>query len=100
MLIHDQIRTVICSYQKLFLDKKDIEKARCPKDKLLPSVDLALSHVFCMLDDVERLVMENKIGEALNLLGFVQGILFHNRLYTLEEIAMRNKMSGVTEDKK
>lgn len=70
-----------------------VRKERYPLDKLLPFWGLrrrALSHCHNMLPHMEQFVQENRLEKTFRWLGFIQGVLWVLRLYTLDELKNHN----------
>ena len=56
-----------------------------------------LDHIFSMIPDIEKFVEEGRIGKAFRWLGFMQGVLYCARVYTIDEMRSHNK-SGSNEE--
>lgn len=56
-----------------------------------------LMHVHQMLDKINSFVVEGKMDKAFRWLGFVQGVLWTNGLYNLNELKDHNRSENISE---
>lgn len=87
----EKILRVIEIYRKFFADN-NIGKKKYPYNKLI--VDRAgtgLGHCHSMLDEMTEFVREGRIEKAFRWLGFIQGILWLNGVYTLTDLKNHNR---------
>jgi hypothetical protein len=81
-----KIREVISVYRELF-EKMGIEKADYPPDEIIdPDSTRPLAHCHGMLDKMEVFLDEGRIEKCFRWLGFLQGFLWREGLYTLDDL--------------
>lgn len=81
---------VIEIYRKFF-EEKNIDKIDYPDDELLSCTKMGLSHCYGMIDKMEKFIHEGRIEKAFRWLGFIQGFLWSNRIYTLTNFMDHNQ---------
>ncbi|KKQ74663.1 MAG: hypothetical protein US94_C0001G0064 [Berkelbacteria bacterium GW2011_GWB1_38_5] len=86
----EKIIQVIEVYRQFFVTK-GIQKINYPHDFLLESSDLGLEHCHGMLDEMVEFVREGRIEKAFRWLGFIQGVFWANRVYTLDNLKDHNR---------
>ena len=86
----DKVLQVIATYRQRFEDD-GIGKIDYPHDDLLEHVVIGLEHCHGMLDKMVEFVHEGRTEKVFRWLGFVQGILWTNRVYTLTELKDHNR---------
>ena len=82
-----QIITIIDNYQKTL---KLLKPQRAPYDLRNPSHAEALGHAVHMCDQIKGLVAEKKLDKAHRWLGFLQGILWTQGIFTIDEMRAHN----------
>lgn len=85
----EKVREVISRYRLYFIKLK-INKEKFPHLQYCITFN-ALNHCNAMLDDMEKFVEEDRMDKVYRWLGFVQGVLWVMRIYTLEELKNHNK---------
>lgn len=85
-----KIKAAIVIYRQFF-EQKGIEKAEYPRDELLPSPELGLSHCHGMLDKMDEFLKKGKREKAMRWLCFVQGCLWSNGYHTIGQLADHNR---------
>ena len=83
-------KEVIIKYRALFEGKK-IPKQELPESEHPSSPEILLSHCYWMLDQIEAFLDSGNIGKANRWLGFIQGSLWANKLFTVEELKEQNR---------
>lgn len=86
----EKILKVIETYRKLFVER-GIGKIDYPHDHLLDRAEVGLSHCHGMLDQMVEFAREGRLDKAFCWLGFVQGVLWVNGIYTLTELKDHNR---------
>lgn len=86
----EKAREIIAVYRKKF------EALRVPKSKHVYTTSLAigdetLAHCYAMLDELETLLNRGSIAKAFEGIAFIQGCLWSNGIYSLEEIIYHNR---------
>ncbi len=80
-----KILEVIEIYRKHF-QSKELEEIDYPHNLLLDSPENGLRHCHGMLKKMEKHIEEKRREKNFRWLGFVQGVLFAFRQYTLEDL--------------
>jgi hypothetical protein len=57
----------------------------------------SLAHCYGMLDQMDKFIDEGRTDKAFRWLGFVQGILWMNSLYSLTDIMNHNRQDAPIE---
>jgi len=86
----EKVLEVIEVYRQLFL-KRGIGKIDYPHDEILDQAEVGLEHCHGMLDQMIEFVHKGKIEKAFRWLGFVQGVLWTNGIYTLSQLRDHNR---------
>ncbi|MFA5157743.1 MAG: hypothetical protein WC451_00935 [Patescibacteria group bacterium] len=86
----DKVLGVIETYRLRF-EGEGIGKIDYPHDDLLDHAKIGLEHCHGMLDKMVEFVHEGRTEKAFRWLGFVQGVLWTNRAYTLTELKDHNR---------
>lgn len=85
----DKVREVLAIYRRKF------EKMGVPKQKFsavqLPVTPSVLAHCHAMLDEVEIFIQEGRVEKAMRWLGFIQGCLWSQGMYNLEDLKNQNR---------
>ncbi|MBI2097507.1 MAG: hypothetical protein HYT46_01035 [Candidatus Vogelbacteria bacterium] len=81
---------VIETYRQLFIER-GIGKTDYPHDDLLDRTEVGLDHCHGMLDKMVEFVREGRMEKVFRWLGFVQGVLWSNRVYTLTDFRNHNR---------
>ncbi len=88
-----KVLEVIGVYRKLFVGL-GIKRIEYPHQELLENVELGLAHCHGMLDKMEEFVREGRIDKASRWLGFIQGVLWAQKIYALEHLKHHNRPSS------
>ncbi|OGI83813.1 hypothetical protein A2997_01745 [Candidatus Nomurabacteria bacterium RIFCSPLOWO2_01_FULL_36_10b] len=89
-MTEEKILEVIELYRKFFTDN-GIGKADYPSNKLLAERGLGPEHCHGMLHKMEKFIEEGRIEKTFRWLGFIQGVLWSNRLFTLDDLKNHSK---------
>lgn len=81
----DEVRQILAIYQRGF-DELNIPKEKAHLDLLVESETTALAHCNWMLDEIETLLCEGEMEKAFRWLGFIQGVLYLSREFTIDEM--------------
>src|SRR3989344_4607245 len=85
-----KVLETIATYRKLF-EEAGTGKIDYLHDELLTTPDLlSLPHCHGMLDKMEEFVRDKRIEKVMRWLGFVQGVLWVQGVYTLENLKSHN----------
>mgnify|MGYP001569397825 CR=1 FL=1 len=83
-------REVIAQY-RTFFEECGIEAIDFPHDQILRDGELALGHCHGMLDKMESFIDEGRMDKVNRWLGFIQGVLWRNGDYQLDELKDTNR---------
>lgn len=86
----DKILQVISIYRKKFEEMK-IAKADFPHEEYLDSPLSGFEHCHAMLEKMEKFLTEGRVDKVYRWLGFLQGYLWSQGIYTLDELTNHNK---------
>ncbi len=87
----EKVLEVIDLYRKKFVEMK-IEKADFPHEELAGFFQATLQHCHGMLDKMEKFIDEKRIEKSMRWLGFIQGALWVQRVYTLKELVDHSRL--------
>ncbi len=85
-----KVLEVIEIYRKR-LEGLGMEKVDFPHEHLLHSLEIGLCHCHGMLDKIAGFVKEGRMEKAFRWLGFVQGVFWSSRHYSLEDLKNHNR---------
>ena len=63
--------------------------------ELLDSPENGLAHCYGMLEKMEGFIKERRMDKAYRWLGFIQGVLWSHRVYTLVELKNHSRPDPV-----
>lgn len=86
----EKVIKVIESYRQLFMERK-IGKIDYPDDKITNGEMCSLEHCHSMLDKMIDFVHEERMNKVFRWLGFIQGVLWVNRIFTLSDLKNHNR---------
>ena len=90
----EKVRQVLKIYRRK-LASLGVAKADYPHGKLLNInqnyQQRGLWHCHAMLDKIEGFIKEDRMDKVFRWLGFVQGCLWMQRIYTLEDLTNHNR---------
>lgn len=86
----EKVLEVIERYRQFFTDK-GIDQAKYPENKLLDNTENGLAHCHGILNEMVEFVHESRMGKVFRWLGFIQGVLFAFRLFTLADLMNHNR---------
>ena len=79
-----------CTMYKQKLKELGLKPMTIPHDKLMENGTLSLGHICGMLDKMIEFALDGKVDKAYRWLGFVQGVLWTNNIYSIDELKMHN----------
>jgi hypothetical protein len=89
-----QFLAVIAMYRAKF-EEMSVGKIDYPHDKRMPArrrgPGLRLEHCHGMLEQMEKFIAQGSTGKADRWLGFIQGVLWSEGIYTLKEMRDHNR---------
>lgn len=90
-----KVLEVIATYRARF-EELGIQRHPFPHDTAITleawkSGMLSLEHCHHMLDEMETFVTDHRMDKVFRWLGFVQGVLWLNGLYALEDLKNHNR---------
>lgn len=85
-----KIRQVLEIYRRKF-EELGVGKADYPHDDPLDSPEHGLAHCHAMLDKMEGFLSEGRIDKVFRWLGFLQGFLWSQKIYTLTDLTSHNR---------
>ncbi len=86
----EKVREVIGAYRKKF-EEMGVEKADYPHDIVLRVQAKGLEYCHSMLDKIEVFIEDKRWEKVFRWLGFLQGVLWHHGVYTLEDLKNHNR---------
>lgn len=86
----EKVQQAIDIYRKK-LEELEVSTTPYPHETLLDSSARGLEHCHQMLDKMEGFLQENKMEKVFRWLGFVQGVLWAEKIYTIAELANHNR---------
>lgn len=86
----EKVIEVIEIYRQLFIER-GIGKTDYSHDILLDRTEVGLDHCHGMLDKMVGFVREGRMEKVFRWLGFVQGVLWSNQVYTLTDLKNHNR---------
>lgn len=86
----EKIRDVIACYEQK-LQALAIIPHDYPHEELLKSPEASLEHLASMLPKMRIFLNEGRTNKVYRWLGFIQGALWSQGIYTLEELKNHNK---------
>ncbi len=85
-----KIMEVLDIYEAYFVKEK-IPKQKFPPERFPRLESDILRHLHAMIDEIRGFVREGRLGKAFRWLGFMQGALYCQGVYTLEELKNHNR---------
>lgn len=85
----EKVEQVIATYRRKF-EEMGVGKVSYTHDDFLDSPEHGLEHCHAMLDKMEVFIEENRIDKVFRWLGFIQGVLWSQGIYTLTELTGHN----------
>lgn len=89
-MTREKVKEVITRYRGKF-EKLGVVKADYPHEKILDSPGHALEHCHGMLEEMEEFLEQDRLDKAYRWLGFVQGVLWAEKIYPLAELKNHNR---------
>lgn len=89
----EKVQQVINTYRKKF-EELGVEKKDYPHEEPLDSLKHGLEHCHGMLDKMEEFLKEDRVDKVFRWLGFMQGFLWSQKLYTLTELMNHNRQDA------
>lgn len=86
----EEVQQVIDIYRKR-LEELRISKKDYPHEESLGSLEDGLAHCLAMLDKMEEFLREDRMDKVYRWLGFLQGCLWSQKIYTLAELRDHNR---------
>lgn len=86
----EQVLAAISKYRRYF-EENGIDKKDHPHDEAVADSGCALRHCHGMLDKMEEFVRTGHLEKAFRWLGFLQGVLWAENVYTLDELKDDNR---------
>jgi len=86
----EKVLQVVETYRRLFIER-GVGKVDYPHDGFLNHVEIGLDHCHGMLNKMVEFVNERRMEKVFRWLGFIQGVLWSNRVYTLVDLKNHNR---------
>ena len=86
----EKVQQVIDIYRKKF-EELGIGKKDYPHEEPLEFLEHGLEHCHGMLEKMEGFIRENQTDKVFRWLGFLQGFLWSQKIYTLAELTTHNR---------
>jgi hypothetical protein len=85
----EQILSAINKYEKLLENLGDTPLESKHDNRCCQST--ATAHLLTMIPKMREFISQNKLEKAFRWLGFIQGVLWFEGLYTLDELKNDNR---------
>ena len=89
-----KLREVIGIYRQYF-EANEIGKINFPHEEILNNSKLGLEHCHGMLDQMLIFIDNGRFDKTYRWLGFIQGVLWVNRIYTLDDLKNQNRPDSI-----
>lgn len=89
----EKVFAIIARYRALFKERLNLEKQK-HLTTLTPTEREALAHCHAMLDEMEEFVRQKRLDKAFRWLGFIQGVLWSQGVFTLEQFKSHNRRNA------
>ncbi len=86
----EKVQEVIQLYRREF-EATGVGKTKYPHGKSLDQSSHSLEHCHAMLDDMDEFLKEGRTDKVFRWLGFIQGVLWAQGLYSLTELTGHNR---------
>lgn len=86
----EKILEAIQQYETLLQDR-GVEPAKVPHRAVPQNQEEQLAHVCAMIPQMREFVAEGRLEKAFRWLGFVQGVLWANQIFILEDLKNHNR---------
>ncbi|HUC88977.1 MAG TPA: hypothetical protein VMR49_03025 [Candidatus Paceibacterota bacterium] len=84
-----KVQGVIDLYRLKF-EELGIKREDYPHGKLLDTEEKGLEHCYGMLEEMEKFMEENRMDKVFRWLGFIQGVLWSQKIYTIADLKKHN----------
>lgn len=85
-----KVREVLSTYRQRF-EVENVGKIDFPHGKMPRTLAEMLAHCHGMLEQMEVFITEGRMEKVMRWLGFIQGILWSNGWYCLEDLKNHNR---------
>lgn len=89
-MTHEKFLETIHLYRRI-LTEMGVESVDVPHDRPPTTREERLGHCMGMLDRMEAFVQSRRMGKAYRWLGFMQGILWSEGIYLLNDLKDHNR---------
>lgn len=86
----EKVQQVIDIYRNKF-EELGVGKVDYPHEELLDSQEHGAEHCHGMLDKIEGFLKQDRMDKVFRWLGFVQCLLWSQRIYTLDDLMNHNR---------
>ena len=86
----EKIQSVVQIY-KTKLENLSVGKIHYPHNDILDTAEHGLEHCHGMLDEMEVFLQEGRVDKVFRWLVFIQGILWSEKIYSLEDLKNHNR---------
>lgn len=86
-----EVLGAIAAYRQLF-EGLGVEKIDYPHSEVLHTPGRGLAHCHSMLDKMEEFVRKGDMEKAFRWLGFIQGVMWAQRVYSLDSLKNHNRL--------
>lgn len=97
-MTNKQILAVCLIYERKLHELDETEEWK--RNSTLIDANPRLYHVLTMIPRLRQLVLEHRIEKAFRWLGFIQGVLWTEGIYTIDELKKHNMPEGAEFDAK
>lgn len=86
----EKTQEVINKYREKF-EELGVKKNSYSHTDKLDSTKHCFEHCHAMLDSIDEFIEENRTDKAFRWLGFIQGALWAQKIYTIDELKTHNR---------
>jgi metal-responsive CopG/Arc/MetJ family transcriptional regulator len=86
----EKVLSVIAIYREKF-EALNVDQVDHPHDSHCVSIARSLEHCHAMLDKMEVFIVEGRMDKVYRWLGFLQGVLWSQGIYTLTDLTNHNR---------
>ncbi len=81
----------VVEFYRSFFKRTGIIAADCDEDSFMVDSVACLQHCHGMLDKIKTFVEEGRLEKAFRWLGFIQGVLWIQGMFTLKDLKEHNR---------
>ncbi len=85
-----KILEAVETYEQLFAER-GMQRVKVSHDMVPQNAGEQLGHAYAMLPQLREFVAEGRLEKAFRWLGFIQGVLWANGVFVLEDLKNHNR---------